>query len=115
MGEYEAELQRVNLYRDSMNLYVNGTRYPLRRASRGMQLEQISGLEPPIKGACASLEECESAVDSLFQQAVMLSAQIRNHLFSSPQVQQIIASQLDIFKRQIAQLRADVRKLLYDE
>ena len=115
VGEYEAELQRVNLYRDSMNLYVNGTRYPLRRASRGMQLEQTSGLEPPIKGACASLEECESAVDSLFQQAVMLSAQIRNHLFSSPQVQQIIASQLDIFKRQIAQLRADVRKLLYDE
>ncbi len=115
VGEYEAELQRVNLYRDSMNLYVNGTRYPLRRASRGMQLEQTSGLEPPIKGACASLEECESAVDALFQQAVMLSAQIRNHLFSSPQVQQIIASQLDIFKRQIAQLRADVRKLLYDE
>ena len=115
VGEYEAELQRVNLYRDSMNLYVNGTRYPLRRASRGMQLEQTSGLEPPIKGACSSLEECESAVDSLFQQAVMLSAQIRNHLFSSPQVQQIIASQLDIFKRQIAQLRADVRKLLYDE
>ena len=45
----------------------------------------------------------------------MLSAQIRSHLFSSPQVQQIITSQLDSFKRQIAQLRADIRKLLYDE
>ncbi len=115
VGEYEAELQRVNLYRDSMNLYVNGTRYPLRRASRGMQLQQSSGLEPAIQGGCASIEECESAVDTLFQQAVMLSAQIRSHLFSSPQVQQIITSQLDSFKRQIAQLRADIRKLLYDE
>jgi MoxR-like ATPase len=115
VGEHEAELQRVNLYRDSMNLYVNGTRYPLRRAARGMQLQQSSGLEPPIQGACESLEECESAVDMLFQQAVQLSTQIRNHLFASPQVQQIISTQLDSFKRQIAQLRADVRKLLYDE
>ncbi|MBO4753705.1 MAG: AAA family ATPase [Bacteroidales bacterium] len=115
VGEHEAELQRVNLYRDSMNLYVNGTRYPLRRAARGMQLQQSSGLEPPIQGACESLEECESAVDMLFQQAVQLSAQIRNHLFASPQVQKIISTQLDSFKRQIAQLRADVRKLLYDE
>ncbi len=115
VGQHEVELQRVNLYRDSMNLYVNGTRYPMRRASRGMQLQQTSGLEPAIKGGCASLEECESAVDNLFQQAVMMSAQIRTHLFSSPQVEQIIGQQMDSFKRQIAQLRADVRKLLYDE
>ncbi len=115
VGQHDVELQRVNLYRDSMNLYVNGIRYPLRRASRGMPLQQTSGLEPAIKGGCSSLEECESAVDTLFQQAVMMSAQIRNHLFSSPQVEQIIGQQIDSFKRQIAQLRADVRKLLYDE
>lgn len=115
VGEHEATLQRVNLYRDSMNLYINGTRYPLRRASRGMALQQPSGMEPPIKGACASLEDCESAVDQLFQEATMLSAQIRTHVFSSPQVQQIISGRMDSFKRQVAQLRADVRKLLYDE
>lgn len=92
-----------------------GTRYPLRRASRGVQLQQTSGLEPAIQGGYSSLEECESAVDNLFQQAVMMSAQIRTHLFSSPQVEQIIGSQMDLFKRQIAQLRSDVRKLLYDE
>lgn len=115
VGQHEAELQRVNLYRDSMNLYINGTRYPLRRAARGMNLQQSSGLEPAIVGATANLEDCEMAVDQLFQQASMLSSQIRTHLFSSPQVQQIIASQMDTFKRQIAQLRADVRKLLYDE
>jgi len=115
VGQHEVELQRVNLYRDSMNLYINGTRYPLRRAARGMNLQQTSGLEPAIVGAPANLEDCESAVDQLFQQASMLSSQIRTHLFSSPQVQQIIASQMDTFKRQIAQLRADVRKLLYDE
>lgn len=115
VGQHEVELQRVNLYRDSMNLYVNGTRYPLRRAARGMQLQQSTGLEPVIKGAQPNLEDCEGAVDQLFQQATMLAAQIRTHLFSSPQVQQIIGAQMDTFKRQIAQLRADVRKLLYDE
>jgi len=115
VGQHEVEFQRVNLYRDSMNLYVNGTRYPLRRAARGMNLQQNSGLEPAIVGAPANLEDCESAVDQLFQQAALLSAQIRTNLFSSPQVMQIISSQMDSFKRQIAQLRADVRKLLYDE
>ncbi len=115
IGEHEASLQRINLYRDSMNLYINGTRYPLRRASRGVALQQPSGMEPPIPNACANLEDCESAVDQLFQEATMLSAQIRTHVFSSPQVQQIIAQRMDGFKRQVAQLRADVRKLLYDE
>ena len=115
VGQHEVEMQRVNLYRDSMNLYVNGVRYPLRRAGRGGALQQSSGLEPPVKGGYANLEECESATDQLFQQATMLSAQIRTHLFVSPQVQQIIGGQMDTFKKQIAQLRADVRKLLYDE
>ena len=115
VGEHEAELQRVNLYRDSMNIYINGTRYPLRRASRGIALQQASGLEPPIAGGLSNLEDCEAAVDQLFQEATMLSAQIRTHLFSSTQVQQVVAQRMDSFKRQVAQLRASVRKLLYDE
>lgn len=115
VGEHEVEMTRVNLYRDSMNLYVNGTRYALRRALRGAAIEQQSGLEPVLRGALPSLEDCESAVDALFQEAVMLAGQIRNHLFLSPMVQQVIGSQMDTFRKQIAVLRADVRKLLYDE
>lgn len=115
VGEHEVEMTRVNLYRDSMNLYVNGTRYPLRRALRGAATQQQSGLEPVLKGALSSLEDCETAVDQLFQQAVMLANQIKNHLFLSPMVQQIIGSHMDTFRKQIAVLRADVRKLLYDE
>lgn len=115
VDEHEADLQRVNLYRDSMNLYINGTRYPLRRAGRGMSLQQPSGMEPVTHQAFDNLEDCESAVDQLFQEATMLSAQIRTHLFASPQVQQIVASRMDAFKRQVAQLRASLRKLLYDE
>ena len=115
VGEHDVELQRVNLYRDSMNLYITGTRYPLRRASRGMALQQPSGLEPAIEGAVGSLEDCEASVDQLFQEAAQLSVQIRSHLFSSPQVQQIVNQRMDAFKRQVAQLRASLRKLLYDE
>lgn len=115
IGEHEVELTRVNLYRDSMNLYVNGTRYPLRRALRGVNNEQPSGLEPVLKGALPSLEDCESAVDQLFQEAVMLGNQLKMHLFVSKQVLEIVNSQLDTFRKQIALLRADLRKLLYDE
>ncbi len=115
IGEHEVELTRVNLYRDSMNLYVNGTRYPLRRALRGVNNEQQSGLEPVLKGALPSLEDCETAVDQLFQEAVMLGNQLKTHLFVSKQVLEIVNTQLDTFRKQIALLRADIRKLLYDE
>ena len=115
VGEHEVEMTRVNLYRDSMNLYVNGTRYPLRRALRGVNTEQQSGLEPVVKGALPSLEDCETAVDQLFQEAVMLGNQLKTHLFVSKQVLEIVNAQLDTFRKQIALLRADIRKLLYDE
>lgn len=115
VGEHDVDLTRVNLYRDSMNIYVNGTRYPLRRALRGVNNEQQSGLEPVLKGVLPSLEDCESAVDQLFQEAVMLGNQLKTHLFVSKQVLEIVNAQLDTFRKQIALLRADVRKLLYDE
>jgi len=115
LGDHDVELTRVNLYRDSMNLYVNGVRYGLKRAGRGMATEQASGLEPQPAGAQLSLEECESAVDALFQEATVLNMSIRRHLFASADIQKMVAGQMDSFRRQIAQLRADVRKLLYDE
>ena len=115
VGVQDTDLTRVNLYRDSMNIYVNGTRYPLRRALRGVNNEQQSGLEPVLKGALPSLEDCESAVDQLFQEAVMLGNQLKTHLFVSKQVLEIVNGQLDTFRKQIALLRADLRKLLYDE
>lgn len=115
LGDHDVELTRVNLYRDSMNLYVNGVRYALKRAGRGMSTEQASGLEPQIAGQLPSLEDCESAVDTLFQEATLLNAGLSRHLFASSEVQRLIAGQMDSFRRQIAQLRADVRKLLYDE
>ena len=115
VGEHEVELTRVNLYRDSMNLYVNGTRYPLRRALRGGQTALVSGLEPVVKGAMPQLEDCETAVDQLYQEAVMLGTQLKSHLFVSREVLQLVNAQMETFRRQIALLRADVRKLLYDE
>ena len=115
VGEKDVEMTRVNLYRDSMNLYVNGTRYPLRRALRGVNNEQRSGLEPILKGALPSFEDCETAVDQLFQEAVMLGNQLKTHLFVSKQILDIVNAQLDSFRKQIALLRADIRKLLYDE
>ena len=115
VGEKDVEMTRVNLYRDSMNLYVNGTRYPLRRALRGVNNQQQSGLEPVVKGAMPSLEDCETAVDQLFQEAVMLGNQLKTHLFVSKQILDIVNAQLDSFRKQIALLRADIRKLLYDE
>lgn len=118
IGEYDVELTRVNLYRDSSALYINGIRCPMRRGLRGSVLEQSSGLEP-AGGAKSkindSFEQYESEVDNLFQEATISSNSFKSHLFISPVVTRIIASQMDSFKRQIALLRADVRKLVYDE
>lgn len=114
-GNPDVELTRVNLFRDSMNLYINGVRYALKRAGRGVATEQASGLEPSVGGEQLSLEACEGAVDALFQEATVLNMSIGRHLFASADIQKMISSQMDAFRRQIAQLRADVRKLLYDE
>lgn len=115
IGEYGVELTRVNLYRDSSALYINGVRCPMRRGLRGSVLEQASGLEPAGKRGNANPEQYETEVDSLFQEAVMLSNSFKSHLFVSEAVTKLVAGQMDIFKRQIALLRADVRKLVYDE
>ena len=115
IGEYGVELTRVNLYRDSLALYINGVRCPMRRGLRGSLLEQASGLEPAVKKASLAPEQYETEVDSLFQDAVMLSNSFKSHLFASEAVAKMIAGQMDGFKRQIALLRADVRKLIYDE
>lgn len=115
IGEYNVELTRVNLYRDSSALYINGIRCPMRRGLRGSVLEQKSGLEPVTKTSALNPEQYETEVDSLFQEAMLLSNSLKSHLFISDAVARMIAGQMDSFKRQIALLRADVRKLVYDE
>lgn len=116
LGERDVEMNRVNLYRDSSNLFVNGVRYPLRRALRGVSLEQESGLEPASMRQMLDLSrDYESEVDNLFVSASTLFAQMRGHLFVSKDVLAIISSQMETFRKQIAVMRADVRKLLYDE
>jgi len=114
IGDYNVELTRVNLYRDSSALYINGVRCPMRRGLRGAVLNQASGLEN-LKNVSVDLEAVEGEVDSLFQEAVMLGNSLKSHLFISQTVADQVARQLDAFRRQIALLRTDVRKLVYDE
>ena len=118
IGEHNVELTRVNLYRDSSALYINGVRCPMRRGLRGAVLEQSSGLETAKTlgfKSMDSLEQYETEVDNLFQEAVLLSNSFRSHLFVSESVSKLIASQMENFRKQIAILRAEIRKLLYDE
>ncbi len=115
VGVYETELTRVNLYRDGRSLYVNGVRYALRRGSAGQPLEVASGFEPVEPGAPFDLERCETAVDELFISASTLHNQLKGHLFASAAVSAMLGQYMDAFRKQVAMLRADVRKLLYDE
>ena len=116
IGEHNVELTRVNLYRDSGALYVNGVRCPLRRGLRGAVLQQSSGLEAPKKGVqILQPEQYETEIEKLFQEATMLSNTLKQHLFVSEAVSQLIASRMDSFRRQIALLRAEVNKLVYDK
>lgn len=115
IGEYNVELTRVNLYRDSSALYINGVRCPMRRGLRGSVLEQASGLEPANSKPTLNPNQYENEVESLFQEAVMLANSFKSHLFVSESVSKMIVGQMDSFKRQIALLRSDVRKLVYNE
>lgn len=114
IGEYGIELTRVNLYRDSNALYINGVRCPMRRGLRGTKLSQSSGLENPVAIRDFNPESYETEVENLFVEATTLNNSLKSHLFTSPEVAQLIASQMDSFRRQIALLRADISKLVYD-
>ena len=115
IGVDGVELTRVNLYRDSSALYVNGVRYAMRRAMRGASTEMASGLEPVGNVPEMSMEDYESAVDNLFVEAATFHRSLQGHLFVSADVTSTINTYMEGFKKQIAGLRADVRKLLYDE
>ena len=109
------ELTRVNIYRINTSLIVNGIRHSMRRALPGSKLEAASGLEPVAANGALSLEDYESAVDNLFVEASTFYRQLQDHLFLAPDVAQTISTYMDGFKKQVALLRANVRKLLYDE
>lgn len=109
------EFTRVNLYRNSNSIFINGVRYSLRRGLPGGKLEVASGLESVSREPELSLEDYESAVDNLFIEATTLHRSLQNHLFVSADISQTITTYMDGFKKQVAVLRADVRKLLYDE
>ena len=115
IGVDGVELTRMNLYRDSSALYVNGVRYAMRRAMRGTPTEMASGLEPVGNVPEMSMEDYESAVDNLFVEAATFHRSLQGHLFVSADVTSTINTYMEGFKKQIAGLRADVRKLLYDE
>lgn len=115
IGQVGAELTRVNLYRDSNNLYVNGVRYPLRRTLRGGQTAQESGLETDSVKAAFAQRDYEKEVDDLFVSTTMLFNQMKSHLFVPRSAQEAMQTQMESFRRQIALLRADVRRLVYDE
>ena len=109
------ELTRVNLYRNNTSLFINGIRHSMRRGALGVRLEVNSGLEPASKTPSMTLEDYESAVDNLFIEASTFHRQLQDHLFLSADVARTVSTYMDGFKKQIAQLRANVRKLLYDE
>ena len=115
IGVYETELTRVNLYRDSRSLYINGVRYALHRGLPGQKLEVESGLEPLVAMPEGGLEAYETQVDSLFVEASTLHNSLKGHLFATDAVTNMLSAYMDTFRKQVALLRADVRKLLYDE
>ena len=115
VGVYDAELTRVNLYRDSRSLYINGVRYALRRALPGQKLEVESGWEPKSEWPVSGLEAYEGMVDELYVEAMTMHNSLKGHLFASADVSSTLATYMESFRKQIALLRADVRKLLYDE
>ena len=115
IGEHGVELTRVNLYRDSNALYINGVRCPMRRGLRGTKLEQSSGLESIKHATTTDYESFETEVDNLFVEATALSNSMKSHLFISESVSKMIVGQMDSFRRQIAFLLADIRRLVYDE
>ncbi|MBQ0057758.1 MAG: AAA family ATPase [Bacteroidales bacterium] len=115
IGVYDAELTRVNIYRDASNIYINGVRYPMKRALTASAQQVVTGLEPRTSIGETDIEKFEQMVDDIFVSANTLHIQLKQHLFVSDDVAKTVSGHMDSFRRQVAQLRADVRLLIYGE
>jgi MoxR-like ATPase len=107
LGEQGAE--RVTLYRDDRNLYINGVRFPMRRLQRGEQQQLwLGNVTLTDRDYEQELETVNAAVEKLFRE-------LQGNMFISEEDKTEVGKYVALVRKEIAWARVDVRKLRYGD
>lgn len=105
----EQGAERVTLYRDERNLYINGVRFPMRRLKRGEQQQLwLGNTTLTDRDYETELENAHAKVDKLVKD-------LSENIFVSEEDKKSVVQYVATIRKEIAWARVDVRKLRYGD
>lgn len=105
----EAGTERVTLYRDDMNLYINGVRFPMRRLKRGEQQQLWLG------NTTLTDRDYETELETVNAKIDRLIKDLSDNIFVSEEDRKGVTQYVATIRKEIAWARVDVRKLRYGD
>ena len=105
----EQGAERVTLYRDEKNLYINGVRFPMRRLKRGEQQQLWLG------NMTLTDRDYETELETAHDRIEKLVKDLSENIFISEEDKKGVAQYVATLRKEIAWARVDVRKLRYGD
>ena len=105
----EQGAERVTLYRDEKNLYINGVRFPMRRLKRGEQQQLWLG------NMTLTDRDYETELETAHGRIEKLVKDLSENIFISEEDKKGVAQYVATLRKEIAWARVDVRKLRYGD
>ena len=105
----EQGAERVTLYRDEKNLYINGVRFAMRRLKRGEQQQLWLG------NMTLTDRDYETELETAHGRIEKLVKDLSENIFVSEEDKKGVAQYVATIRKEIAWARVDVRKLRYGD
>ena len=105
----EQGAERVTLFRDEKNLYINGVRFPMRRLKRGEQQQLWLG------NMTLTDRDYETELETAHGRIEKLVKDLSENIFISEEDKKWVAQYVATLRKEIAWARVDVRKLRYGD
>lgn len=101
--------ERINLFRDDQNIYINGVRFSMRRLKRGEEQQlNFGNVSVTERDYESELEIAQLKTDNLIKE-------LSENIFISEEDKQEVARYVATVRKEIAWARVDVRKLRYGD
>lgn len=105
----EQGAERVNLYRDEKNLYINGVCFPMRRLKKGEEQQLWLG------NSSVTERDYETELETICTNMDRLVRELSDNIFISSADKEEVTRYVTTLRKEIAWARVDVRKLRYGD
>lgn len=105
----EQGAERITLYRDDKNIYINGVRFPMKRLQRGEQQQLWLG------NTSLTNRDYETELEDVNDRIDVRVKELSENLFVSDVDKRDVTQYVNTIRKEIAWARVDVRKLRYGD